>query len=75
MTDANIAERMGVELEDLRLVLERLRKRGVIELQQTHAQFGSKTWAPIGGRGSRDETLKAAEKKGIDLDEPIVPAD
>jgi hypothetical protein len=73
-TDANIAERMGVELDDLRAVLDRLKKRGVIDLIETHAQFGSKTWAPIGGRGGREEVLALAEKKGFDLDEPIVSA-
>ena len=71
-TDANIAERMGVEVDDLRLVLDRLKKRGVVELIQTHGEFNSKTWGPLGGRGSREETLAAAEKKGFDLDEPIV---
>jgi hypothetical protein len=74
-TDANIAERMGVELDDLRAVLERLRKQRVVEVIVSHAEFGSKTWGPWGARGSREETLALAAKKGFDLDEPIVSAD
>jgi len=68
-TAGNIAERMGVSVDVVLATLLRLAKRGLVEREQTHSNKDT-TWRSLAG--GRDATIEAAEKKKLDLDEPLV---
>jgi DNA-binding transcriptional ArsR family regulator len=71
-TTGNIAERMGLSPDTVVMALRRLEKRGIVELEQTHFNKDT-TYRSLAG--NRDATLAAAEKKGFEVDEPLVADD